>query len=117
MLAAYRAVGNIFPVENGLLKDGLEALQAFESVPRRWPLARLTIPLLKCVEHLDRVMAGCCWEVLINRKNRDESLGSLRLVAKSLTLMLAGYLAEFVAEIFRGKGRGPAVGSSKSWRS
>ena len=46
-------------------------------------------------------MAGCCWEVLINRKNRDESLGSLRLVAKSLTLMLAGYLAEFVAEIFR----------------
>ena len=101
MLAAYRAVGTTFTVKNGLLKDGLDALQAFESVPRRWPLARLTVPLLKCVEHLDRVMAGCCWEVIINRKHRDESLGSLRQVAKSLTLMLAGYLAEFVAEIFR----------------
>ena len=77
MVAAYRDVGNNFTVDNGLLKDGLNALQDFESVPRRWPLARLTVPLLKCEEHLDRVIAGCCWEVVITRKNPDESLGTL----------------------------------------
>ena len=83
------------------MKDGRNALQDFESVPRRWPLARLTVPLLKCVEHLDRVIAGCCWEVLITRKNPDESLGALPQAAKSLTIMLAGYMAEFVAETLR----------------
>ena len=92
MVAAYRDVGNEFTVDNGLLKDGLNALQDFESVRRRWPLARLTVPLLKSVEHLDRVIAGCCWQVLISRKNPDESLGALRAI------MLAGYMAEFVAE-------------------
>ena len=80
---------------------GLEALKSFESVPRRWPLARLTVPLLKCVEYLDRVLAGCCWEVLITRKDPDDSLGALRQAAKSLTLTLASYLADFVAETLR----------------
>ena len=56
---------------------------------------------MECVEHLDRVMAGCCWEVLITRKNPDESVGSLRQAAKCLTIMLAGYLADFVAETLR----------------
>ena len=50
------------------LQRGLEALQSFESVPRRWPLARLTVPLLKCVDYLDKVLAGCCWEVLITQE-------------------------------------------------
>ena len=76
-------------------------MQNFESVPRRWPLARLTVPLMECVEHLDRVIAGCCWEVLITRKNPDESVGSLRQAAKCLTIMLAGYLADFAAETLR----------------
>ena len=48
MLAAYREVGSDYSVDNGQLMKGLEALQSFESVPRRWPLARLTVPLLKC---------------------------------------------------------------------
>ena len=51
--AAYRDLGNDFTVDNGLLKDGLNAF---------------------------------------------ESLGTLRQAAKSLTIMLAGYMAEFVAE-------------------
>ena len=25
--------------------------------------ARLSFSLQKCVDHLDRVLAGCCWEV------------------------------------------------------
>ena len=35
-------------------------LQRLELVPQRWPLARLSISLQKCVDHLDRVLAGCC---------------------------------------------------------
>ena len=85
MLAAYREVGNDYAVDNGQLTKGLEALQSFESVPRRWPLARLTVPLPKFVDYLDRVLAGCCWEVLITRKDPDDS----------------PYLSEFVAETLR----------------
>ena len=92
---------------------GLEALKSFESVPRRWPLARLTVPFLTCVEYLDRVLAGCCWEVLITRKDPDDSLGALRQAAKSLTLTLASYLADFVAETLRAS-RTPQGGPLKS---
>ena len=56
MLAAYRDVGNDYAVDKGQLAKELKALQGFESVPGRWPLARLTVPLLKCVDHLDRVL-------------------------------------------------------------
>ena len=83
MLAAYREVGNDYAADDGQLTKGLEALQSFESVPRRWPLARLTVPLLKCVEYLDRVLAGCCWEVLITRKDPDDSL-HWRAICRSL---------------------------------
>eukprot|EP00434_Breviolum_minutum_P044278 symbB.v1.2.039533.t1/scaffold6630.1/size16587/2 len=83
MLAAYREVGSDYSVDNGQLVKGLEALKCFESVPRRWPLA-----LLKSVEYLDRVLAGCCWEA-------DDSIGALRQAAKSLILTLASYLADF----------------------
>ena len=55
----------------------------------------------RIVEHLDRVLAGCCWEVLITRKNPDDSLGALRQAARSLTIMSASYMAEFVAETLR----------------
>ena len=34
-LAAYRDVGNDYAVNNGQLAKGLEALEGFESVPRR----------------------------------------------------------------------------------
>ena len=104
MLAAYREVGSDFSVDNGQFVKGLATLKCFESVPRRWPLAGLTVPLLKSVEYLDRVLAGCCWEVLISRKDPDDSIGALRQAAKSLTLTLASYLADFVAGTLRPPG-------------
>lgn len=79
---------------------GLARLGVLETVPRRWPLARLTVPLQKCVDHLDRILAGCCWEVGLTRKNPDASVASLREVAQSLTVLLAGLLAEFVVFIW-----------------
>jgi len=87
MVVAYRDVGNEYTVDRGQLRKGLKALQDF---------------LLKSVDHLDRVLAGCCSEVLITRKYPDDSLGALRQAARSLTLTLASYLAEFVAETLRG---------------
>ena len=65
------------------------------------PLARLSFSLQKCVDHLDRVLAGCCWEVYATRKDPEESLSSLRQVSKSLTMMLAVFLAKEVAAILR----------------
>lgn len=81
---------------------GLSHLSALETVPRRWPLARLTIPLQKCADQLTRILAGCCWEVGLTRRYPDESVDSLKAVAQSLTVLLAGILAEFVAQSFCG---------------
>ena len=53
------------------------------------------------VDHLDRVLAGCCWEVHATRADPEESLSSLRQVSKRLTMLLAGYLAKEVAAILR----------------
>ena len=55
----------------------------------------------KCVDHLDRVLAGCCWEVHATRADPEESLPSLRQVSKCLTMLLAVYLAKEVAAILR----------------
>ena len=53
------------------------------------------------MDRLGRVLAGCCWEVLISRQDPDDSVGTLRQAARSLTLTLASYLSEFVAETLR----------------
>ena len=58
-------------------------------VPERWPLT--------CVDHLDRVLAGCCWKVQATRTTPSESYE----VAKCLTMKLAVYLAKEVAAILR----------------
>ena len=99
MQAAYTEVGRHF---QGTKDWCLYHIQVLETVPRRWPLARFTIPLQRCVDYLDRLLAGCCWEVFITRRTPAESVGSLRSVAKSLTILLTGTLAEFLAESFRG---------------
>ena len=70
-------------------------------VPERWPLARLSFSLQTCVDHLDRVLAGCCWEVQATRTTPSESLLSLYQVAKCLTMKLAVHLAKEVAAILR----------------
>ena len=64
-------------------------------------MARLSFSLQKCVDHLDQVLAGCCWEVHATRADPQESLSSLHQVSKCLTMMLAIYLAKEVAAILR----------------
>ena len=101
MQASYAAVCGDFHDHDDLIGTQYDKLQRLEMVPQRWPLARLNIPLQRCVDHLDRVLAGCCWEVLTTRVQPDESLASLRTVAKGLTILLAIYLAKEVASILR----------------
>ena len=101
MQASYAAVGRDFKDQEDFLGSEYRKLQRLELVPQRWPLARLSFSLQKCVDHLDRVLAGCCWEVYATRADPEESLSSLRQVSKCLTMMLAIYLAKEVAAILR----------------
>ena len=99
--ASYVAVGKDFHDQEDLIGSEYSKLQRLELVPERWPLARLSFSLQKCVDHLDRVLAGCCWEVHATRVAPPESLSSLHQVAKCLTMQLAVYLAKEVAAILR----------------
>eukprot|EP00434_Breviolum_minutum_P039870 symbB.v1.2.035412.t1/scaffold4762.1/size40733/3 len=100
MQIAYAAVGQDFKDVTGgddLIGSEYYKLQKLEMVPERWPLARLSFSLQTCVDHLDRVLAGCCWEVQATRTTPPDSLTSLHEVAKCLTMQLAVYLAKEVA--------------------
>ena len=101
MQASYVAVGRDFHDQEDLIGSEYSKLQRLELVPERWPLATLSFSLQKCVDHLDRVLAGCCWEVHATRVAPTESLSSLHQVAKCLTMQLAVYLAQEVAAILR----------------
>ena len=101
MQTSYGAVGKDFHDQEDFIGSEYRKLQRLELVPERWPLARLSFSLQKCADHLDRVVAGCCWEVQATRVNPPESLLSLHRVAKCLTMQLAVYLAKEVAAILR----------------
>ena len=101
MQIAYAAVGKDFTGQEDLIGSEYRKLQKLEMVPERWPLARLSFSLQTCVDHLDRVLAGCCWEVQATRTTPSESLLSLNQVAKCLTMKLAVHLAKEVAAILR----------------
>ena len=101
MQVSYAAVGKNFHDQEDLIGSEYSKLQKLEMVPERWPLARLSFSLQKCVDHLDRVLAGCCWEVQATRVTPPESLLSLHQVAKCLTMQLAVYLAKEVSAILR----------------
>ena len=101
MQASYVAVGKDFHDQEDLIGSEYSKLQKLELVPERWPLARISFSLQKCVDHLDRVLAGCCWEVHATRVTPPESLSSLHQVAKCLTMQLAVYLAKEVAAMLR----------------
>jgi len=101
MQIAYAAVGEDFTGKEDLIGLEYRKLLKLEMVPERWPLARLSFSLQTCVDHLDRVLAGCCWEVQATRISPSESLLSLRQVAKCLTMQLAVHLAKEVAAILR----------------
>ena len=98
MQIAYAAVGKDFTGQEDLIWSEYRKLQKLEMVPERWPLARLSFSLQTCVDHLDRVLAGCCWDVQATRTTPSESLPSLHQVAKCLTMKLA---AKEVAAILR----------------
>ena len=101
MQIAYAAVGKDFTGQEDLIGSEYRKLQKLEMVPERWPSARLSFSLQTCVDHLDRVLAGCCWEVQATRTTPSESLLSLHQVAKCLTMKLAVHLAKEVAAILR----------------
>ena len=104
MQLAYAAVGKDFTGKEDLIGAKYSKLLKLEMVPERWPLARLSFSLQTCVDHLDRVLAGCCWEVQATRTTQttpSESLASLHEVAKCLTMKLAVHLAKEVAAILR----------------
>ena len=102
MQIAYAAAGKDFTGNEDLIGSEYGKLQRLEMVPERWPLARLSFSLQTCVDHLDRVLAGCCWEVQATRTNPSDSLLSFHQVAKCLTMKLAVYLAKEVAAILKG---------------
>ena len=99
MQTAYKAVGIDFEDKEEFIGSEYHKLLRLEAVPRRWPLARLSIPL-QIVDHLDRVLAGCCWEAFATRAVPEESLPSIKQ-SKLLTMLLAGYLAKEVAAILK----------------
>ena len=68
MQTSYSAVGKDFHDQEDFIGSEYSKLQRLELVPERWPLARLSFSLQKCVDHLDRVVAGCCWEVQATRE-------------------------------------------------
>ena len=84
MQTSYRAVGKDFHDQGDFIGSEYGKLQRLEPVPERWSLARLSFSLQKCVDHLDRVVAGCCWEVQATRVKPPESLPSLHRVAPLL---------------------------------
>ena len=101
MQVSYGAVGRDFYDQDDLIGTEYGKLERLELVPERWPLARLSFSLMKCVDHLDRVLAGCCWEVYATRTDPPASVPSLQQVSKRLTMLLAIYLAKEVAAILR----------------
>ena len=101
MQVAYASVGKNFHGQEDLIGSEYSKLQKLEMVPERWSLARLAFSLQTCVDHLDRVLAGCCREVQATRASPPESLLSLHQVAKCLTMKLAVYLAKEFPAILR----------------
>ena len=102
MQTVYAAVGKDFQDVAGsddLIGSQYSKLQKLEMVPERWLFARLSFSLQTCVDHLHRVLAGCCWEVQATRTTPLDSLTSLHEVAKCLTMKLAVYLVKEVAAI------------------
>ena len=82
MQVSYAAVGKDFHDQEDLIGSEYRKLQKLEMVPDKWPLARLSFSLQKCVDHLDRVLAGCCWEVQATRVTPPDSLLSLHKVGE-----------------------------------
>ena len=81
MQTAYAAVGRDF-VDKGEVHwvRILSAPEAGVGSPTMAPCETFHSPQ-KSVDHLDRVLAGCCWEAHATRAVPEESLSSIRLAA------------------------------------
>ena len=84
-----------------MLRDGQAKLRELVHLPRNWPLARLTIPLLGLSKQVDRLLEGYCFQILAT--NRDPEAHNAKVVqtATHLTLILAEYLADTIAWLMR----------------
>ena len=83
------------------LLNGQEKLQELVHLPRTWPLARLTIPLAGLSKQIDRLLEGCCFQILAT--NRDPEAHNRKVIqtATHLTWILAEYLADTIAWLMR----------------
>ena len=69
--------------------------------PWTWPLARLTIPLEGLSKQLDRLLEGCCFQILAANRNPEPHNGRVLQTATHLTWILAEYLADTIAWLVR----------------
>ena len=100
MQVAYAAVGKNFHGQEDLIGSEYSKLQKLEMVPERWPLARLSFSLQTCVDHLDRVLAGCCWEVQATRANPPEPLKLAVYLAKEVSAILRAVLTHDTKKLY-----------------
>ena len=83
------------------LEGGLSTLQTLANVPKTWPLARLTIPLVGFSKQLERLLEGYCMEIIATNSFPEQHLPSVKQFAKDLVLLLAFHLAERIASLLR----------------
>ena len=70
-------------------------------LPRTWPLARLTIPLAGLSKQIDRLLEGCCFQILATNRDPEAHNGKVIQTATHLTWILAEYLADTIAWLMR----------------
>ena len=86
------------PVPGIDLPGGMKALYSLANVPKSWPLARLTIPLSAASKHLERLLEGCCMEIVVRNTNPDLQLHFVRRLVRSPPLITFGFL---ICNLFR----------------
>ena len=84
-----------------LVLDGYEKLQEMVHLPRTWPLARLTIPLLGLSKQIDRLLEGYCFQILAANRCSETHNGRVLQTAMHLTWILAEYLSDTIAWLMR----------------
>ena len=100
MQRAYAAVGTNFTGKDDLIGAEYKAPEIGDG-SREMAIGKIIFLAADMCDHLDRVLAGCCWEVQASRATPSASLASLHEVTKCLTMKLAVHWAKEVAAILR----------------
>ena len=83
---AYHAAKDTLKVtKDGSLVGGEVSLNALESFPPHWPLAKLTLPLKFGVQRLDRLVAAYLMELLATHSDVSQCRKSISYFAKVLS--------------------------------